>query len=243
MEAHIAELQRFMETKISELLVSSPHAELPLSCDEEGGNGLAKDFETGKSGGRWDRMEAEPNNKDAEEENSVHGKISFENEEPTEMEEDEVKGSEREMSKKGFKANFSPVGSQIFTAVATSLTTTSTAPTPTITPRSTKVLKTITSAMEETQAIAKRKPTNVASKIILHKMVRKEVEYLDIGNIKDKDFLTKLLSETISSVNLTRQMEKDTTNLPSRSRLDNSASLQMPEITSTILIPFIFHFF
>ena len=107
----------------------------------------------------------------------------------------------------------------------------------------TKVLNTITSAMEETQAIAKRNPNNVASKNIPHKMVRKEVEYLDIGNIKDKDFLTKLLSETISSVNLTRQMEKDTTNLPSRSRLDNSASLQMPEITSTILIPFIFHFF
>ena len=242
MVAHIAELQRFMETRISELLVSPPHAELPLSCDEEGGNGLAKDFETGKSGGRWDRMEAEPTNKDAEEENSVHGKISFENEDTAEMEKDEVKGSEGEMSKKGFKANFSPVGSRIFTAVATSPTTTSTAPTPSITPRSTKILKTTPLAMEETQAIAKRKPTNVASKIIPHKMVRKEVEYLDIGNIKDKDFLTKLLSETISSVNLTRQMEKDTTNLPTRSRLDNSASLQMPEIT-TILIPFIFYFF
>ena len=48
-------------------------------------------------------------NKDAEEENSVHGKIILENEEPTEMEKDEVKGSEGEESTKDFKANFPPL--------------------------------------------------------------------------------------------------------------------------------------
>ena len=109
MVAHVAELRGFVETKISELLVSRPtlsplHNDLsPLSsCNEEGGNGVAKAedyYEPGKSRS-WERMELNPNveeeklNMKARTENSFNGHITVE------MEDDEGdEGSENEIRK------------------------------------------------------------------------------------------------------------------------------------------------
>ena len=163
MVAHVAELRRFVETKLSELVsVRSPH--LPLTCvGEEGGDS----YEMRGKSGRWERMEWE-------------------------------------------------------------------AP---------KATKTTTISMEETQAIAKRVTTNVATKVIPRKMENKKVEHLS-RNTEENYLLKKLLFERISNVNLTaRQMEKDKTNLPTKLRLRNSATLQMTKVTSITLFPIIFHFF
>jgi len=242
MVAHVAELRRFVETKIGELVskpTMSPHTDLsPLSCSEEGGNGVGKveDYYEPGNSRRWERMEAELNpdveeeslNMDTRTKNSFNGNITVE------MEHSEGEGSERDMQEKGFKENISLSG-QHFTAIMTT-------PTPTTT--STAIPTTTTVAMEETEAIAKRLTTDLATTMIPRKMARKKVENLN-EIIEDNGLLTKLLPETISTVNLTRQMAEEKmiegkTNLPTRSRLNNSASLQMADDTSFVLLPIIF---
>ena len=245
MVAHVAELRRFVETKISELVVSaptiSPHNELPpLSCGEEGGNRMAKveDHERGNSR-RWERMEAELNpdveeeslNLETRTENSFDGNINVK------MEDDEGEGSENEKGERGFKENIF-VGGRILTAIITT-------PIPATTSTAIPTTTTTLGSMEETEAVAKRYTTNLPTTKIPRKMARKEVEYLN-WIIEDNDLLTKLLPQTNSTVNLTTQLAEEKTiegkqNLPTRSRLNNSASLQLADETSIILFPIIFY--
>ena len=245
MVAHVAELRRFVETKIGELVskpTMSPHTDLsPLSCSEEGGNGVGKveDYYEPGNSRRWERMEAELNpdveeesvNLETRTENSFDGNINVK------MEDDEGEGSENEKGERGFKENIF-VGGRILTAIITT-------PIPATTSTAIPTTTTTLGSMEETEAVAKRYTTNLPTTKIPRKMARKEVEYLN-WIIEDKDLLTKLLPQTNSTVNLTTQLAEEKTiegkqNLPTRSRLNNSASLQLADETSIFLFPFIFY--